>query len=265
MRIFYRISDKSYEKTKLPGASKWTCLRNFIETFQDHQIKIIADNCTEETLQKINNYFDIKITNLGNAGSLKYCIESCFKSNDEDIIYFVEDDYLHLPESPELIQEGLQIAEYVTLYDHPDKYTAIYEGGETSKVVRTKSSHWRYTISTCMTFACKMKTIKDDFETWCKFISSQHPDDHGIFSELNKNRRLAVSIPGRACHTDLTFSSQMGNILIDNWAIDLMIDKFSKKLFNYPDLMKLANNIHNKWDKLKMLDAITLEINKKHL
>jgi hypothetical protein len=277
MKIFYRISDKGYQKAKLPGANKWTCFHNFKEIFRNHEVKIIVDNCKEETIQQVGymsfdtrNNFDFAITNLGNAGSLKHAINLSLEEDDEEIIYYVEDDYLHLHKSPRVIEEGLNIADYVTLYDHPDKYTSIY-GGETSRVLKTKSSHWRFTLSTCMTFATKVKTIKNDYPIWAKYLTEDHPDDHGVFSELHNTRgseKLAVSIPGLACHTDLTFSGRMGSVLMEEWAIDMMANHLRQNLEQtMPDMSinLLLANTKSKWESLVMMDAILAEVNKKHL
>jgi hypothetical protein len=53
---------------------------------------------------------------------LNYVIEQDY--NDEDIIYFLEDDYLHQSGWVDVLLEGFEYigADYYTLYDHPDKY-----------------------------------------------------------------------------------------------------------------------------------------------
>jgi hypothetical protein len=271
MKLYYRISDNSYEKPKLIGADKATCLENFIVSFQKiiygnepplknciPPIKIVADNCERKTVGMLSETgLPLKLTNLGNAGSLIYSIKDAINSyNDDDLIYFCEDDYLHAISSVNLLEEGIEIADYVTLYDHPDKYTSQYGGGEISKVVRTRSSHWRYTVSTCMTFAAKIKTIKEDLSVWEKYTAGDHPHDHKIFTCLNetKNRKLAVCLPGAACHTDLTFSGQAGVILIEPWAINFMIEKLSFSLKE--KALDPWVQEKNGWKKLVALDSI---------
>ena len=174
----------------------------------------------------------------------------------------VEDDYLHRAESVSLLQEGIKRADYVTLYDHPDKYTRHYDGGEFSKVIKTASSHWRYTTSTCMTFASKVKTLKQDMDVWKEFTSGDHPYDHFVFKKLTdeRKRRLSVCIPGAACHTDLTFSASVNQILIDPWAIEMMIQQREKDLENSSSDFKEMKNSFLKqktgWEKLIALDAL---------
>lgn len=272
MKLFYRISDNSYKKTKLIGSSKEVCLKNFIKTFQNiifgncgesslpywnPPMLIIGDKCEKETCQMLKKTsIPLTFTNYGNAGSLMHAIELAIKNEDNDeVIYFCEDDYLHLPSSPKLIEEGIKRSDYVTLYDHPDKYTPQYNGGEFSKVIKTESSHWRYTISTCMTFASKVKTLKEDFDIWKKHTNGDHPHDHQIFTELGKekNRRLAVCIPGAACHTDLEYSTRMKKMMIDPWAIDMMIDELQRKLSSRFDRwLEFKSGL----EKLMALDAL---------
>lgn len=201
MKLYYRISDSSYNKPKLIGATKKACLINFVKCFHKvifngptyHSNKlpltIIADNCNEETLDFLNQ-LDMPVirTNYGNAGSLIHSLKIAISESlvDEEIVYFCEDDYLHLPKSPLLLEEGIKRSDYITLYDHPDKYRFEYSGGEFSKVIKTNSSHWRYTVSTCMTFGTTIGKLKEDISIWEKHTEGSHPHDHHIFSELKK-------------------------------------------------------------------------------
>jgi DNA-binding NarL/FixJ family response regulator len=52
--------------------------------------------------------------------------------DDEEIVYFLENDYLHKPEADKVLQSAFDMhlgIEYVTLYDHPDKYMEPGNGG----------------------------------------------------------------------------------------------------------------------------------------
>lgn len=277
MKLYYRISDKSYQKDKVPGATKQSCFRNFVWAFADilaepNQLTILADNCESETLTWVKNTeFPVLTTNLGNAGSLQYALELAIKENPEnELVYFCEDDYLHRDVAPTLLMEGIKRADYITLYDHPDKYTRQYDLGEISKVIRTASSHWRYTISTCMTFGVRVGTLKEDMTVWKEFTSDQHPWDHEIFKKLTKeqNRRLGVCIPGSACHTDLTVSGQFRTIMIEPWAITLMIQQLEERIA----LWFVANGSEAKpiyddlvgqkkgWERLVALDVFLSQV-----
>lgn len=275
LRLYYRISDKSYPKAKLPGSNKEVCFMNFCKAFasiifQDMNdtppVRIIADNCERKTVKMLmDTGLPVFMTNLGNAGSLKKTFEIALdEGEDEDLAYFIEDDYLHLPNAPYVLKEGLRIAHYVTLYDHPDKYTRVYGGGEVSKVMRTPLSHWRFTQSTCMTFGCKVGTLREDKSVWDKWTDGDHPHDHKAFTELNKKERtLAVSIPGVACHTDLTFSGSINHVMIDSWAIELMIEELRQELQNYyrgkleeSDDYRYTVGSKTGWSALISLDAL---------
>lgn len=229
LRIYYRISDKSYPKPKLPEIGKEECLQNFVNVFKNEPFYFFfCDNCEDETVNMVKKVTSkikkkkIFETNHGNAGALKFAIDVAVhdKADGNTLAYFVEDDYLHLPKAPKLIEQGLEIADYVTLYDHPDKYMeGYYGGGEWSKVKKTTDSHWKFTESTCMTFAAKLHTIRLDENIWAKYISGDHPHDHKVFSEGLKNIKLAACIPGAAFHTDLTVPIETG-CWIEEWAIE---------------------------------------------
>ena len=271
MRLYYRISDKSYPKTKLPGANKEFCLMDFAYAFasviftedDDPPLRIFADNCHRTTIKMIaETGLPLAITAEGNAGSFRKALATAIEeARPDEIVYFCEDDYLHRPHASVLLAEGLERADYVTLYDHPDKYTSAYDGGEVSQVFKTKSSHWRQTISTCMTFGAKAKTLAKDIEVFKEFTSGDHPNDHGLFVELGMRcRKLAVCIPGAACHTDLTVSGGLNQVAMEPWAIEALIKRFELNL----EKMDVEEVCKGKtgWERLVMLGTLAFETNK---
>ncbi len=175
---------------------------------------MLADNISVE-LENLILSHDVKFYENKRRGRCQYFFDKlnfCMNNFvDDDTIYLVEDDYLHIGECHDLINEGLEYAEYVTLYDHPDKYIQcsflnpeVTNIGEQTIVFRTKSSHWKYTNSTTGTFACKKHILKHDYECW-KNSYTECPTgwwDYLAFKHLRatKNRKIASSLPGKSSH-----------------------------------------------------------------
>ena len=94
--------------------------------------------------------------------------------------------------------------DYVTLYDHPDKYFLPQYVGLQSQIGHTKSIHWRTIPSTVNTVACLFKTFREDFAILHKYccIDEYLPYDHDKFVEIGKSGRTLVScLPGYSTHT----------------------------------------------------------------
>jgi hypothetical protein len=147
---------------------------------------------------------------------LNYVIEQ--KYNDEDIIYFLEDDYLHKPGWIDILTEGFEYigADYYTLYDHPDKYYLPMYDNLQSKIIATPSVHWRTTPSTTNTYACKFKTLKQHFDIHVQYcdLVEKWTKDHDKFTHLwNIGSNLISCIPGYSTHVE-------GNMLSPtiNWS-----------------------------------------------
>lgn len=199
IKVFYRISDKGRPKEKLVFATKFNCILNAMNEFGKENFYVIADNCNPETIQFLNdNGISYEETSLGNCGSFRHMCEHIFANCSEDsYVYLLEDDYVHLPGSRKKMEEGLMVGDYVTLYDHPDKYE-VYQPGDNplnykelqrSKIFVTKSSHWREVNSTTMTFATKVATLKADYKVWSKYTKKGNlPNDFGAYVELTQNR-----------------------------------------------------------------------------
>jgi hypothetical protein len=230
MKVYYRLSPNStgVGKEKIKNATKQHCLQNAIDVFGIDNITVIGDNLNEE-LRIFIEQLDIRYVpvNFGNgSGTFRYSIDLAIKENtDDEIVYLLEDDFLHLPESRKLIEEVLDIMDvYVTLYDHPDKYIdankggnpQIYDGGEVTKLIMIKSSHWKITNSTVMSWACKVKQLKDDYDFHIKYSQGRVTDSYGLFTELRNNGIGVISsVPGRSTHCETKWLSPLvdwGNI-----------------------------------------------------
>jgi hypothetical protein len=205
--VYYRISDKSRPKDKFPNGDKFSCLQNAVVEFGAGNIHVIADNCEPQTLDFIRSFTEqgitLEETSFGNSGSFMYMIDKIIKTHKmDDPVYLLEDDYLHLPGSKKVILEGLEIADYVTLYDHPDLYKLRGNGGnpfnyrrlQKTRLYLTASSHWRECSSTTMTFSCKVKTLADDYKTWKKYTKKTTPQDFFAFCEITQKNILNMFI-----------------------------------------------------------------------
>ena len=113
MKIIYRISDAGYNKVKPEYINNENCLKNFVHVFGNQNLEVIADNCSKDTLQMITKYVHpnrIQNVSVGHgAGTFNLALDKALEYDDETIIYFVENDYLHKEKSPEVLVEGLQL------------------------------------------------------------------------------------------------------------------------------------------------------------
>lgn len=89
-----------------------------------------------------------------------------------DLVYLLENDYLHVPgwvdEVAALQRQGVDW-DYLTLYDHPDKYPNLCAHLDASRyrslksrVFATERRHWRTTPSTCATYMLSRETFLYD-------------------------------------------------------------------------------------------------------
>jgi len=214
MKIIYRISDSGYNKVKPNYINNEACLLNALDTFstEKHDWLVIADNVSEATKQMLERYvLNIKYVSVGHgAGTFNLALDEALQLADEEVVYFLENDYLHKPNSDRIILEGLELgASFVSLYDHPDKYLPPSQGGnpyceggaEDTRVYLTESTHWKITNSTTMTFASTVKNLVRTEPTLRKYTQGTYPEDFKMFLDLREQGELLISsIPGYSTH-----------------------------------------------------------------
>ena len=190
---------KNFKKTLNPETTNYTIIYDKHygerkETFLKNEENVYEIDCGKESKSFCE--------------TVNYILSQNF--DDDTIIYFLEDDYVHRPDWDKILIDGFNLpVEYVTLYDHGDKYQEMYKEFMT-KVLHTKLSHWMPTPSTTNTFATKFKTLKYDRDIHIKYSTGYEPSfDHGKFLELHGvyKRTLISSIPGYSTHCHEEFLS----------------------------------------------------------
>lgn len=211
IKTIYRICDQRNGGTLINGVTKKDCFLNYVDVFGPYGLTVVADNVKQETLNLIKSFTDdIHMMSLGNSKSFLYALDLAVNNYiDTDTIYLVEDDYLHLKDARKIIEEGIERADYVSLYDHPDKYMdpspnpLVCQGAEETRVILTKSTHWKFTNSTTMTFASKAKTLREDDQVLRQFCVTERPLDFQMFCALGRlGKKIITPIPGRSTHCD---------------------------------------------------------------
>jgi hypothetical protein len=227
MKIYYRLSnlEAGISKKKIPNATKQHCLENCITEFGKENITILGDRLNNETRDYVEslNLKLIEVNNGSGAGTFRDALDLAVKENkDSDLVYLLEDDFLHKPNSKNLLIEGLsKYNAYITLYDHPDKYLNkenggnpfIEQEGEVTRLVKTDSIHWKITNSTVMSFAAKISRLKDDYDLLLKYSSQNITDSFRFFMELNQTKGIPVlsSVPGYSTHCESAWLSPLTN------------------------------------------------------
>jgi hypothetical protein len=241
MKIIYRISDSGYNKIKPDYITNENCLKNFVYVFGNQNLQVIADNCSKETLQMITKYVhphNITTVSVGHgAGTFNLALDIALTWDNDDIVYFVENDYIHLPGSPEIIEEGFKLgASYISLYLHPDKFISPqlggnpevdYDGGYMTKIYRGDTQLFAMFNSTTMTFAAKVKTLKEDESILRKWTSGTYPNDFQMFLELrDTGKALLCPLNTFSTHGETNWLAPLYKIKQEN-----LIEEWQKHLF----------------------------------
>jgi hypothetical protein len=208
------FSEVSHHKERIPGFSRQKCHDNLLETVDRSRVNItflldsfhpmkVPHFVTQQTEFPVTEIKEGSETGsflklLGHVMSLKL--------EDDTIVYFLEDDYLHREGWVDVLLEGftIPVASYVTLYDHPDKYFLPMYDHLQAKLFHTKTCHWRTTPSTTNTYAMRFKTLKEHLQIHKQFSEGRRiTADHDKFIELGRlGGQLISPIPGWSTHID---------------------------------------------------------------
>ena len=204
--VFFRTS-KVFGKYPIHSVDSRLTFSSLLESFSRSELVCIADNATEEqSCFFASNVYNFYRTNKGNSGSFRLAVD-LVELHPADIYYFVEDDHLHLPDQKSYLAAGLQHFDFVSLYDHPDKYQRQCYPELKRQVLATSVGHFSSSPSTVMTFACKAETLHRAREILLDPVFTgkelRAPRDHQMFIALAEaGFTLGTALPGRSTHCE---------------------------------------------------------------
>jgi hypothetical protein len=232
MHIIYRLCDAE-GKNRPPWFSKQACLASCLKVFDpvttDSSWHLICDDVSTDTVTKAHELLGasecqfVFLHERDNAKACRRAMGYAVSLNvpPDEVLYFVEDDYLHSEGAYYAILDGLGGLgyDYVTLYDHPDMYqepspNILVSGhGEVSRVRCGDVCHWKSTKSTTMTFATTKQRLMKDWNLMRGFIKGKAPADFWMWRVLIEEQcaRLGSSIPGYATHVEENNLSPLWN------------------------------------------------------
>jgi hypothetical protein len=190
-----------------------------INNCQDHDIKVtvLDDHSSASCITKLKKILGlcryptelIHLEGRGNNASLKSCYEYA-RDHARDVIYFVEDDYLHYPsaisemiESYETFKHNLGGKEVGILpNDDPDNYKAQWI--KPSRIVLGRERHWRTNDFALGTFMVSKTILLTQYDIFMEF--SHYGKSPDIVEETTINKLwkgpaiLFTPIPALALH-----------------------------------------------------------------
>ena len=178
---------------------------------------IVDDGSSDENLNKIKNLtngidFKIDITNLNhekykkiikaqkskqtfsNLASLLCCFEFA-KDHGEDLVFFVEDDYLHFtPMLEEMVSSYERISSQINkdIFMCPSDYPYLYMNNQKTNVLIGNKRHWRTVNETLCTFMTSKNLIDKYWENFYQTCLDRHDPFEKYFDEIYK-KELCIS------------------------------------------------------------------------
>ena len=197
------------------------------EKYSNIKIKIIIidDNTNESNLSKIKNLISKNNLNIvfkkvdhekykkiikeqkneqtySNLASLLCCYESA-KENTDDLVFFVEDDYLHFePMIEEMIASYERISSQINkdIFMCPADYPYLYMNNEKTNVLIGNKRHWRTVSETLCTFMTSKKFLEKYWDNFYKTCLDRHDPFEKYINEIYKSEICVSPLKSLSVH-----------------------------------------------------------------
>ena len=186
---------------------------------------IVEDNSKKENISKIDeliakNNFDIDMINLNlvnhkaiikkqkseqtfsNLSSLLKCYEVA-KEQSEDLVFFVEDDYLHFePMMEEMIASYERISSQLKkeLFVCPTDYPYLYMNNEKTNILIGNKRHWRTVDRTLCTFMTSKIMIDQYWSNFYNICLDRHDPFEKYLNEIYKKEFCISPLKSLSVH-----------------------------------------------------------------
>ena len=228
------------EYTKRSLNSLIKSINYFKNKYSEVKVKtiIVDDNSNSENIQKIKSIIkdnDFEMLNLdyskyqnkiskqknketfANLASLLQSFE-IGKDNGEDLIYFIEDDYLHFePMLEEMVASYERIASQINkdIFMCPTDYPYLYMDNIKTNVLIGNKRHWRTVDKTLCTFMTTKNLLDKYWDNFYKNCLNRHDPFEKYLNEIYSKEICISPIKSLSLHLTNINSSYGLSPLID--------------------------------------------------
>ena len=172
------------------------------------KIKEIIKDVNGEIISLDTKKFEAKIKRqktqqtFSNLASLYQCFE-IGKEIGEDLIFFVEDDYLHFET---MLEEMIATYERVSsqvgkdIFMCPADYPYLYMNNEKTNILIGNKRHWRTIAKTLCTFLTSKKLLDLYWENFTKNCEDRHDPFEKYINEIYKNEFCISPLKSLSVH-----------------------------------------------------------------
>ena len=172
------------------------------------KIKEIIKDVNGEIISLDTKKFEAKIEKqktqqtFSNLASLYQCFE-IGKEIGEDLIFFIEDDYLHFET---MLEEMIATYERVSaqvgkdIFMCPADYPYLYMDNEKTNILIGNKRHWRTIAKTLCTFLTSKKLLDLYWENFTKNCEDRHDPFEKYINEIYKNEFCISPLKSLSVH-----------------------------------------------------------------
>ena len=155
-------------------------------------------NNIEKTNQRGENVTNNQISNMANIHQSLLEAKKC-----EDLIYFVEDDYIHKKESlKEMIFTYERLASQINndIILCPTDYPYLYAKSEVTQNFLGQNYHWRKVNETLCTFLTSKKMVEKYWDKYVSMCKKEHAPFEKPLHDIYEEELCISPIPSLALH-----------------------------------------------------------------
>jgi len=197
LKITFKVIDHNSTNENLAAIEK--VFTEFSEEYSLINLNVSKFiNKIEKTNQRGESVTDNQISNMANIHQSLLEAKKC-----EDLIYFVEDDYIHKKESlKEMIFTYERLASQINneIIICPTDYPYLYAKSEMTQNFLGQNYHWRKVNETLCTFLTSKKMIEKYWDKYVSMCNKEHAPFEKPLHDIYEKELCLSPIPSLALH-----------------------------------------------------------------
>jgi hypothetical protein len=202
LHVVYRSALVENNAPRPPYYSKDACLGSFLSTLKTPGLPLgdvlfVNDDVIRGARGKAMEAHGeiLELPKVGNAASYRAVLSlpDWRGWSDDDLVYFVEDDYLHVREAlPRLLEaaDHLGQAAFFTLYRHPDYFVRSehlrYRRRTSARATTVGDTRWEPCWGTPLTFAARVSRFRAVAGIHALAARGKHPNDIAMWKATQR-------------------------------------------------------------------------------